>query len=316
MDAKDEKTSGKDNAQEIRAELKRLRALCRRALQHAREKLDKRQEEMDDAGRFTWYQQMADSLLASPQQYPRGTTAVQIVNIHTNEPQPITLNAKLDGRENAALLYKKAKKGKRGAEICEQKVAETESEIAALTKCEEQIGQVRHEAAMPDDKLEETAGQIGETLTGLGIALPKPPAASGHARPEEKIPYRHFVIDGWDIFIGKNDAQNDELTVHFTKPSDIWMHVAQYQGSHVVVRRSKEKPWPPDEILRKAASLAVWFSKAKHTSSAEVHVTEARFVRKRHGSPAGQVIAERGKSVRTAPHSPHELFGSDYTEPE
>jgi predicted ribosome quality control (RQC) complex YloA/Tae2 family protein len=65
-------------------------------------------------------------------------------------------------------------------------------------------------------------------------------------------------------------------------------------------------------VVRKVAALAVWFSKAKHTSYAEVHYTEARFVRKRRHAPAGQVMIERYKSVRVSPRSPHDLFPSKY----
>jgi predicted ribosome quality control (RQC) complex YloA/Tae2 family protein len=86
------------------------------------------------------------------------------------------------------------------------------------------------------------------------------------------------------------------------------MHVAQHAGSHVVVRREKNNPWPSKEILVKAASIAAWFSKARHATSAEVHVTEKRFVRKPHGAPGGTVIAERCKTIRVAPRSPREIL--------
>ncbi|MDD5672991.1 MAG: NFACT RNA binding domain-containing protein [Chitinivibrionales bacterium] len=294
-------------------QIAQVRALGRHALKKAGEKLLKRQAELEEAGRFSWYRQMGDSLLADPVRFPRGTTKTEIVNIHSGRPETITLNAKLDAPANAKLLYKKAKKGQRGAEVCAQKVAETQQEFAALSAALNQLGELAGSEDVSVDIKEERLRQIGRSLAALGVPVEQVSSLRAPREKREEVPYRHFILDGWDIYAGKNDAQNDELTVHFARSPDIWMHVAQHQGSHVLIRRRKEQPWPPEDIMRKAAGLAVWFSKAKHTSSAEVHVTEARFVHKRHGSPAGQAIAERCKTIRTAPLSPHEIFGSDYT---
>jgi predicted ribosome quality control (RQC) complex YloA/Tae2 family protein len=76
----------------------------------------------------------------------------------------------------------------------------------------------------------------------------------------------------------------------------------------VLIRHKRDTPNPPKEVIQKAAQLAVWFSKARHTSYAEVHVTEARFVRKRRHAPPGEVIAERCKAVRVEPKDPKKLF--------
>jgi len=126
------------------------------------------------------------------------------------------------------------------------------------------------------------------------------------------VPYRHFSFDTWEVFIGKNNSQNDELSTRFARSQDLWLHVAGHPGSHVVIRRPKgAAPVPPD-VVEKVASLAVWFSKAKHTSYAGVHVTEARFVHKRRHSPPGEVVAERCREVRVAPRSPQVFFPSLY----
>ena len=124
---------------------------------------------------------------------------------------------------------------------------------------------------------------------------------------EDKEPhgtYRHYVLDGWNIYIGKNDAQNDELTTRFANPGDIWMHVHGFAGAHVVIRCEDNSPRPSKEVIAKAASLAVWFSKAKHASYARVHCTEARHVHKRRKSPPGEVTVEKYKTLRASPVSP------------
>jgi len=125
---------------------------------------------------------------------------------------------------------------------------------------------------------------------------------------ENAAVYRHFIVDKWDIYIGKNDKQNDELTVCFGRPSDIWMHVASHAGSHVVIRRENETAWPPQSILETAASLAAWFSKARNASLVKVHVTEIRFVQKLKNAPAGEVHIRKFKTLRVKPLSPQIIF--------
>jgi predicted ribosome quality control (RQC) complex YloA/Tae2 family protein len=123
-----------------------------------------------------------------------------------------------------------------------------------------------------------------------------------------KLPYRHFLLDTWDVFIGRNDRQNDELTTSFGRPWDLWMHVSSHAGSHVVLRREKSAAWPPQEILDKAASLAAWFSKARHAPFAKVHVTEVRHVHKMKNAPPGEVHLGKFKVLRVKPADPSHFF--------
>jgi predicted ribosome quality control (RQC) complex YloA/Tae2 family protein len=111
--------------------------------------------------------------------------------------------------------------------------------------------------------------------------------------------------------IGRNNTQNDELSIRYAHPRDIWLHVAAHAGSHVVIRREKNADWPPRNVLEKAGALAVWFSKARHTSYAEVHVTERRYVHKRRKAPPGEVVAERCKSIRVSPRDPRQIAGGE-----
>ena len=122
-----------------------------------------------------------------------------------------------------------------------------------------------------------------------------------------KPPFRHIHIDGWDIYIGKNDSQNDELSSSFATPWDIWFHVADHPGSHVLIRRPKGREMPTKEILEKVAALAVWFSKARNAPFAKVNYTEARNVHKRKNAPAGEVVVERCKKLKVSPCSPENL---------
>ena len=291
-------------------ELRRFRKILSRALKRGRTTLEKQRAELAEAGRAEWYRQIADSLCANPP-LPRGSSTVPIFNIHTQKEEPVVLNPKLDFRENAALFYKKARKGQRGKEISIRKTAETAAEIETL------------ERLLGEADMALAAGGDDRALPGLmeaiasALKLPasggKGPAGAVHgAEAQEKIPYRRYTIDNWDIYVGRNDRQNDELTTRFARPPDLWLHAAGHAGSHVVIRRPDRTTAVPQDVIQKAASLAVFFSKAKHTSYAEVHYTEARFVHKRRHAPAGEVVVEKCKSIRVSPRAPEDLFPSKY----
>ena len=289
-------------AEQIRAVRNKIRV----ALKHEERKLDKQRAEAKEAGQCVRYGQIADSLMAAPAAAPRGTVRAEVINVHTEQVEEVAINPAFDAVENAELLYKKARKGKRGRDIALDKVAETEGRIGRLSAIiigiDELTAQKRPEELTDVDV--ERAAEIAAEF------LPEDRAAAGRGKAAEPpVPYKKYVIDGWEVYLGKNSAQNDELSTRFAKPSDIWLHVAAHAGSHVIIRHRKNTDNPPKTVIEKAASLAVWFSKAKHTSYAEVHVTEARFVRKRRHAPPGEVIAERCKTVRVEPKDPKTLFG-------
>jgi predicted ribosome quality control (RQC) complex YloA/Tae2 family protein len=287
-------------------------ALCHKAVAKAlkslNKKLEKQVAELQETERAAWYRRMADTLMAYPDNAPRGAVTATILDVHTQKEETIALNPKFDSRGNAELLYKKARKAERGGAINAQKVAETKAEIDTAENLLQSCKQIQDGSGSDD--------LFGALESFLKKHAPKDvPHFSDVGDQVEKTPYRHFSMDdGWNVYIGRNDRQNDELTTRFTKLSDLWLHVAGHPGSHVVIRRPDKTVQVPPAILKMAASLAVWFSRAKHTSFVDVHYTEARYVRKRRHSPPGEVVLERYKSIRVSPKSPHELFPSKYGE--
>jgi predicted ribosome quality control (RQC) complex YloA/Tae2 family protein len=302
--------------EQIRAVRNRIKALLKRE----DKKLAKQKEEVLEASQYGRYGQIADSLMADPAAAPRGTAKAAIINIHTEEVEEIALNPALDAVKNAELLYRKARKGKRGHETAVGMMEETEARVGRLKAVLDGIDNIINEkrkagndgdaAVCRDDNPPEYNDDDVERVRGIAAEFLPPETAKtgGRKKIEETVPFKKYIINGWEIYLGKNSEQNDELSTRFAKPSDIWLHVAAHAGSHVIIRRKKDAPYPPREIIEKAAQLAVWHSKAKHTSYAEVHVTEARFVRKRRHSPPGEVIAERCRAVRVEPKDPKLLF--------
>ena len=116
-------------------------------------------------------------------------------------------------------------------------------------------------------------------------------------------PYHTVVADGWEILVGRGDAENDRLTFGVAEPGDLWLHVAGgVAGSHVVVRVPEGGPEPPREVVERAARLAARHSKARGArGKVEVHLCQAADVRKPRGFPPGMVELRRWRSLKVYP---------------
>ena len=119
--------------------------------------------------------------------------------------------------------------------------------------------------------------------------------------------HRTFEIEGFDVLVGKGDAENDRLTFGVAEPHDLWLHAAGAAGSHVVVRNPERLDELPRGVVERAAELAAFFSKARTAKGkVEVHVCRVGDVRKRRGFPAGEVALKHFSAVRVYPRGPEE----------
>ncbi len=117
--------------------------------------------------------------------------------------------------------------------------------------------------------------------------------------------YRTFDIDGFEVLVGKGDADNDRVTFGVAAPRDLWLHVAGPAGSHVVVRNPDELDEIPRPVVERAAQLAAWHSKARGgRGKVEVHVCHVADVRKPRGFPPGQVLLKRWDAVKVYARDP------------
>jgi predicted ribosome quality control (RQC) complex YloA/Tae2 family protein len=114
--------------------------------------------------------------------------------------------------------------------------------------------------------------------------------------------HRQIEVEGFEILVGKADADNDRLTFGIAEPRDFWLHVAGPAGSHVVVRNPLELEELPRRVLERAAELAAWHSKARGArGKVEVHVCRVADVRKPRGFAPGQVQLKRWDSIKVYP---------------
>ncbi|MCL1908850.1 MAG: NFACT RNA binding domain-containing protein [Holophagaceae bacterium] len=113
--------------------------------------------------------------------------------------------------------------------------------------------------------------------------------------------YRSLMIEGFEVLIGKGDANNDSLTFKVANPLDFWLHVASVPGSHVVIRNPDKISEPPRSVLERAAELAAFYSKARDGGKVEVHWCRVADVNKPRGFPPGKVFLKNYKSLKVYP---------------
>ena len=116
-------------------------------------------------------------------------------------------------------------------------------------------------------------------------------------------PFHRFVIDGFEVLVGKSAKQNDELLQKYTWKEDLWLHAKDVTGSHVILKYQSQRDFTKD-IIEKVAELAAWYSKRKSDTLCPVIFTPRKYVRKRKGSPPGAVIVEREEVILVGPQKP------------
>ncbi|MBI4914086.1 MAG: DUF814 domain-containing protein [Acidobacteria bacterium] len=147
-----------------------------------------------------------------------------------------------------------------------------------------------------------------------GPPVPLPPrprsaASSKAGRPMDETPrkdgkgraLRSYEVEGFQILVGKGDADNDQLTFKVASPADFWLHVAGVPGSHVVIRNPDKLGELPRTVLERAAELAAFHSKAREGGKVEVHWCRVADVSKPRGFPPGKVILRAHKAIRVYP---------------
>ena len=124
-------------------------------------------------------------------------------------------------------------------------------------------------------------------------------------RGEEIQPdcWRYALPDGFEVLAGKTDADNDLLSLRTAKPNDLWFHVRGLPGSHVVLRHPEDEQ-PDNAMIKRAAAIAAWHSKARNAGTVPVCYTEAKHVGKPRGAKPGSVSIKREKIVKVRPTLP------------
>ncbi len=237
------------------------------------------------------HRHFGELLLAYGDQVPRGADRVLLPDLYEPEEKVLVpLNPARNAAANAQHYFNRYRKAKTGRDEVRRQLkithAETEYCRSLLYSIESAVG-----SSLAEIRLELVdAGYLRDKQKGKKkeTALPQPLIFKSGS---EKT-----------ILVGRNNRQNDHVTFKAAVRRDIWFHIRQLPGSHVVL---KETGWPPaKEDLEEAAFLAAYFSKGRESSAADVDYTEVRHVRRRPGSKPGQVFYENYETVTVNPLDP------------
>ena len=264
----------------------RFRRLVRTELSRAREKYEKLGAEIAAAENAEEQKIAADNLMTYQYNYvDHADDAITVTNIYseTGEALTIPLDRRLSIIQNMQAYYKKYDKLKRAQKLLAVQQDACRANIRHLESIEASLDS--------STRLAEIA-EIQEELIASGYLHEKMPKKNKDRRAQ---PFSFTAPDGMTILVGKNNIQNDALTFRTAAPTDLWLHVRDIPGSHVILRTGGEAP--SEETLHLAAQIAAHFSKARGSSTVPVDYTAIRFVKKPSGSVPGFVRFTHEKTL-------------------
>ena len=268
----------------------RFRKLLKNELNRARGKAEKLRAEQQTAENAESVRVLADTLMTYQYQLKdHADETVTLPNLYEPEGEPLTipLDRRLTLQQNVQSYYRKYNKLKRAQSLLAEQITACETEIRYLGSIEASLE--------VSASLAELA-EIREELIAGGWLREK---AKKNRGEKPSRPFHFRTPEGAEIWVGKNNAQNDRLTFHTAQKDDIWLHTKDIPGSHVILRAPDGAP--TDDMLRLAAELAAWFSQARGSSKVPVDYTPCRFVRKPSGAKPGLVIFTNQKTLCVTP---------------
>lgn len=221
-------------------------------------------------------------------QVDRGMTSVTLPNFYDNEqPLKISLSNQLSPSKNAQKYFTKYQKLRNAVAYVNDQMAQNQAELDYLQGIMAQID-IASPKDLADIRLElQEQGYIRVVRKGK-----KPTKRQKLAQPDE-----FYASDGTRIWVGKNNLQNDQLTLHKAQKTDIWLHAKDVPGSHVIIDSTK----PSDKTLLEAANLAAYFSKSRASANVQVDWIEVKKIRKPNGAKPGFVVYEGQRTVAVTP---------------
>lgn len=246
----------------------------------------KQELELTRAQQFEDHRQIADTLLASLNAIPKGAAAVTLANVYTGQPLQISLDPGLSASANAARYYKKYHKYKNAAAKVRKQIEANLSQLAYLQSLEYSL-----DAANSFEDLREVLAETEEAGLIRRQHKLKTPAAPSDTYMSCRTERGNTVL------VGKNNRQNERLTLQKADKNHYWLHCRHSPGSHVILCTNE----PDDSELAFAASLAAWHSKERHSPKVEVVWTQVKNVKKIPGAKPGMVQYTNFRSIIIEP---------------
>lgn len=268
-----------------------------RIIQHHIERCEKKlalqMEKVADGDAAEKYKIWGELLTANLYQISQGESAT-VINFYDPEQNTITIamDSHLSPNENAQRYFKRYNKAKNGAEKALQQAQLTQEELNYLESIKSSLPLAQTLQDLQDIRLElENAQYVKAKLSKQNKKAKKEPICKPLTIEQ----------DGFQILVGKNNVQNDYLTLKIARNGDLWFHAKDIPGSHVIIKNHQEQREIPKEILDLAAHLAAYFSKGKYSAQVAVDYTLKKNVHKPNGAKPGRVIYDNQKTIYITP---------------
>lgn len=227
-----------------------------------------------------------------------GSRSVEVINYYDGNPITIPLDEKLSASKNAQKYFKKYSKARTAIHEKQAQLEDNEQDILYLES-------VLH--AVDSAGTEEELDIIKDELQDTGYVRFR--KKNGFPRKKSKpSPIRYTLSDGTEVYVGRNNNENDWLTMKFASKTDVWMHTKDIPGSHVLLRLEDGRTVDdlPADIIYEAAALAAYHSKAKNSAQVPVDYVPVRYIKKPNGSKPGYVIFTHNRTVYIEPKLPQD----------
>ena len=265
-----------------------LRKIVQTSLERNVKKYQLQQKQMKDTEKKDKYRIWGELINTYGYGLEPGIKSFEALNYYTNETVNIPLDPTLTPQENAKKYFDKYSKLKRTADALEKLLQETDSEIRHL----ESIATSLDIAVSEDDLI-----QIKEELTEYGYIRRK--YTTGKKVKITSKPFHYVSSDGFHMYVGKNNYQNEELSFKFASGNDWWFHAKGQPGSHVIVKTNGEEL--PDRTFEEAGRLAAYYSKGRQAPKVEIDYTLKKNLRKPTGGKPGFVVYYTNYSLLIEP---------------
>lgn len=270
-------------AKEVHARIRQksydLRKITNTALERARKKYDLQSRQLKDTEKRDKYKVYGELLTTYGYELTGGEKSFTCDNYYTNEQITIPLDENMNAVENAKRFFDKYSKLKRTFEALSVQLEDTKQEVTHLESISNALDIARQE---------EDLSTIRHELSEFGYIKRHDKKGKGNKKTAKSKPLHYISSDGFDIFVGKNNYQNDELTFKIATGNDWWFHAKASAGSHVIVKTEGKEL--PDRSFEEAARLAAYYSKAREQGKAEIDYIQKKHVKKPNGSKPGFVV--------------------------
>ena len=279
------------NTKAIHTADKELEKILTAAIKKEEGRHQKIKEELEDTNKMDTYKLYGDLLMINAHLQVQYKPSIELQNLLSDKSEMLTIPLKpnLTIVENAQWYYKLYTKLK-------NRMVSGEYQLNASTTKLEYLKSILYSISLATTR--ESLEEIRKECMDAGIIKKSKKPLSYKLG---KSNYIHLTIDEGEIFIGRNNQQNEYLTHRFAKPTDIWFHTQDIQGSHLILRLNVK---PDDMILSKVAQYAAYFSKARETSKVPVDYTYIKNIKKPPRSPLGFVIFNTHQTMIVEPKKP------------